>query len=144
MGVQASDVAKHIVNFCINEGTPISNLQLQKMLYFCQVKCYQDFSRPLFEDDFEAWRYGPVIPSVYRLFSIYGGNEITRRVEGGKPLSPSEENLVERVVTRLLPLRPWELVKMTHSQGSPWDQTYKGGSGSGCVIEKTFIATSVQ
>lgn len=137
MSVTATDAAIHIVNFCIDEGQPVSNLQLQKILYFCQVESYRIRGRQLFEDDFEAWRYGPVVPGVYRRFSIFGGLKIKHRVKEGARLAFDESHLVERVARDLRCLHPWELVDKTHSKGSPWDLT-----ASGCTIPKDLIAQS--
>lgn len=139
MSITATDAAIHIVNFCIDENQPISNLQLQKILYFCQVESYRTRGKRLFDDDFEAWRYGPVIPGVYRLFSIFGGLKIKHRVVETARLSFDESRLVERVARDLRRLHPWELVGKTHSKGSPWDLT-----NSGCTIPKDLIAQSAR
>ena len=138
----ASDVARFIVNLCIDDGHPISNLQLQKILYFCQLESYRRSGTPLFCDGFEAWRYGPVIPSVYRLFSIFGGLAINRKVKEHGDFSSSERTLIRSVTRRLRGLRPWELVKETHRDGSPWDITYRNGLGAGDVIPKELIKES--
>lgn len=138
----ANDAARFMVNLCIDDGSPISNLQLQKILYFCQLESYRRIGAPLFSDDFEAWRYGPVIPSVYRLFSIFGGLGINRKVKEHGSLSDSERALIRGVARRLRRLRPWELVEKTHSSGSPWDITYGDGSGAGDVIPKKLIKES--
>lgn len=138
----ASDAARFMVNLCIDDKHPISNLQLQKILYFCQLESYRRSGTPLFCDDFEAWRYGPVIPSVYRLFSIFGGLAISSRVKEPENLSSRERSLIQSVARRLRMLRPWELVAETHSDGSPWDLTYRGGYGAGDVISKELIRES--
>ena len=57
----ATDVARYMVNLCIEEKSPVSNLQVQKILYFCQQEYYVKTGTPLFDDDFQAWQYGPVI-----------------------------------------------------------------------------------
>lgn len=47
---------------------PISNLKLQKLLYYMQGFHLAYFDTPLFDDDIEAWMYGPVVPCVYNHF----------------------------------------------------------------------------
>lgn len=142
MLMTANDAARFMVNLCIEEKHPISNLQLQKILYFCQLESYRINGAPLFQDDFEAWRYGPVIPSVYRLFSIFGGLDIRRKVRETRRLSSDERRLVGDVARQLRDLSPWELVAETHSAGSPWDIVYKNGNGAGSVIPKSLIMKS--
>lgn len=138
----ANDAARFMVNLCIDDGHPISNLQLQKILYFCQLESYRNTGEPLFSDDFEAWRYGPVVPSVYSLFSIFGGLSISHAVKEGTPLAGVDKDIVQDVTRNLRGLPPWELVAKTHSDGSPWALTYRDGAGAGDVIPKELIRES--
>lgn len=144
MATNASDVARYVVNLCIKDRCPISNLQLQKILFFCQIESYRIMNRPLFPDDFEAWRYGPVIPSIYRLFSIFGGMKISREVVSGADIDALERQIVDRVAAAKRQLRPWELVGETHESNSPWDLIYKNGAGDGQIIPKQLIAQSAR
>ena len=70
----------HLANLDIvgidKEAEGITNLKLQKVLYFAQAYYLGRFDRPLFDDDIEAWQYGPVVPAVYHAFSKYGRNPI--------------------------------------------------------------------
>ena len=59
------DVAKYIITKCTRDEHPISNLQLQKILYILQKEYLQRDQKCLFFDDFEAWAFGPNIPNVY-------------------------------------------------------------------------------
>ena len=63
MTYQATDIAKYIINKCTIEKHAISNLQLQEILYYIQ-KEFLEIGLKAFEDDFEAWPSGPVIPEV--------------------------------------------------------------------------------
>ena len=45
-------------------GELVSNLKLQKLLYYVQGFHLAVFGEPLFEEEIEAWMYGPVVPSV--------------------------------------------------------------------------------
>jgi len=51
------------------EGIHISPLKLQKLLYYAQGYCLAIFNIPIFEEDFEKWDKGPVVPSEYHEFS---------------------------------------------------------------------------
>ena len=61
----AIDVAKYMIDKCTREDRPISNLQLQTILYFLQGESYKECREPLFSNRIEAWPYGPVVPDVY-------------------------------------------------------------------------------
>ena len=67
----AEIMAGYTVSKCINDGLPISNLQLQKILYYIQKRYLTD-NKTAFDDDFEAWQFGPVIPLVYYKYSGFG------------------------------------------------------------------------
>lgn len=135
----ADTLSRYIVNICIDEGMPISNLQLQKILYFCQIEYLRKTSAFLFEDDFQAWRYGPVIPSVYSKYSIWGGTRIVLRNSLNSMVSPVVARVVDPVIKEKRMLKPWELVDQTHKPGSPWYITYNNGLGDGNVINKTLL-----
>ena len=63
MSYRAMDIAKNIINKCTTDQHPISNLQLQKILYYIQ-KAFLENDRVAFEDESEAWQFGPVVPDV--------------------------------------------------------------------------------
>lgn len=65
----AMEIAEYAVSRRYRHDTPISNLQLQKILYFLQVIHASETGELLFADQFEAWPYGPVIRDVYVKFS---------------------------------------------------------------------------
>lgn len=51
------------------KNTPrMSNLKLQKMMFFAYIEYYEKYQEELFKDDFEAWVYGPVLPELYNFF----------------------------------------------------------------------------
>lgn len=64
---RALDLANYIVDKCIKDGTPITNLQLQRILYFVQ-KDFLKRGSQAFSDYIEAWWFGPVVPTVYFCF----------------------------------------------------------------------------
>lgn len=135
----AKDIAKYIVNRCIEHCRPISNLQLQKILYFCQKEYNQITGFALFEDDFEAWQYGPVIPSVYRVFSLFGGMKINRNVHEEVEIDPTTKTLINPIIDKYSGYAAWDLVSMTHQEGDAWDRIFQGGKGNKCIIPKKDI-----
>ena len=59
-------------------GDAISNLKLQKLMYYAQGFSLAMRGKPLFREDFEAWEHGPVIPSLYRMFRNYGSGALPK------------------------------------------------------------------
>ncbi len=68
---KAIDIAKYFINELHPEP-----LKLQKLLYFAQGFSYAFYDKELFNDDFEAWVHGPVIPSIYHEYKSYEYNPI--------------------------------------------------------------------
>lgn len=133
----ALDVAKYIVTMCAERGTPISNLQLQKILYYVQINFFRNYDKPAFDNIVEAWQYGPVVPDVYDFFGIYGAAKICKFYVGiERKFSDSEQRLIQKVVDACLSISPWELVRKSHRIGGPWDKYYQQGRKNEIPIEE--------
>ena len=79
---KAMNIAQYIITKCTQDGSPISNLQLQKILYFTQGVCLAKNNHILFEENIFAWYIGPVVPNVYYRFCGYGASKILGRYPG--------------------------------------------------------------
>ena len=121
------DVACYIVNSCIDNGTPISNLKLQKILYYAQAAFLVKDER-LFDDKISAWRYGPVIEDVYYYFRKNVNKPITERIPESEycKLKESDRGIVDAVIRAKNKYDAFNLVKHTHSE-YPWINAVKRG-----------------
>lgn len=131
----ALDVARYVVNYANSHDMMVSNLKLQKILYFIQLNFLgNDPSRPCFSDEIEAWPYGPVIPNVYQEFKRYGSLSIppvteyydtsngiwnTKKVPYKTKMTSADQELVENVVKMCDEYSASDLVSISHRQ-SPW------------------------
>ena len=118
----AMDIAKYAVNRRYKAGKPISNLQLQKILYFLQVVYASNNQALLFSDNFEAWPYGPEIRDVYAEFSDCGSFPI--QCEYPNKIDEGLQPFLNVGVDTLADKSPWDLVRISHAEGSPWDYVY--------------------
>ena len=59
------DVAKYVIFYSNEKKYDISNLKLQKILYFIQAEFLVSENEPCFYEEIEAWNFGPVVPEVY-------------------------------------------------------------------------------
>lgn len=140
MCVRVKELADYIVTKCTEDDHPVSNLQLQKMLYFLQyVYAKQTGGKLLFNEQFEAWPYGPVMRDVYFEFSKYGGRPIEEIRRSGIRMSPTLKSFVDAGIESLRERSPWDLVRLSHAPGTPWDQVYQDGLGNGRVISNDMI-----
>jgi uncharacterized phage-associated protein len=126
---------RSIANLMLDEadrrGRGITNLALQKLLYFAHGIHLTKTKLPLVSGYFEAWQYGPVHPSVYRAFKPSGSAPINTRAVAKDPLTgktrelvkPSDQNvidLVSDVMRSYGHLPPGRLVDLSHAKNSPW------------------------
>ena len=141
--MKALDVARYILTKCNKDGQPISNLQLQKMLYYIQYEFLTNYRKPLFDDDFEAWKFGPVIPVVYYEYSHMGAFRIGADYDDYDKIlnnmSQEEKKMLDQIIVDKRDINAWRLVDNTHKIGKAWDMVFKDGCGIGDIIDKDQI-----
>lgn len=130
MSYSVIDVAEYTLWYCMDKQRPISNLQLQKFLYYIQGYSLQRFNGPAFKDEIRHWKYGPVIPEAYYRYCQYVRQPIRVSLETPCDNSVSENSklskLIQKVCDKCLELRPSELVNQTHNE-DPWKDSEDSG-----------------
>lgn len=119
--ITALDVAKYFLSHVDeNAGDLISNLKLQKLLYFAQGFHLAIYDKPLFNDAIEAWMHGPVVPTVYRQYKKYGSEAIPRPNKIDFSIyNKSTKKFLDEVYKVYGQFSAWVLRNITHKQ-SPW------------------------
>ena len=97
--MEALNVANYIIDNW-SDKFEITNLKLNKLVYYSQVESLRKYNRPLFDDIVEAWQYGPVEPVVYHTFSSYGRNCITKSSDLAI-LDGTSKKLIDSVMDKL-------------------------------------------
>lgn len=122
----AIDVAKYIILYCKENGYSISNLKLQKLLYFVQAQFLVAKGEPAFEEEIEAWDFGPVVPVVYQHFKMWGSSEIPALLAKGAKAKIYEEDqrIMDEILKECAPYSASSLVDITHNQ-DPWVDAYE-------------------
>ncbi len=137
--MKALDVAKYILNKCTNDNHPISNLQLQKILYYIQHDFLVRNNKPLFDDDFEAWKFGPAIPVVYYRYCGAGGMKLNETYNISLNFFNKDKIKLDKIIEDKRKLDPWTMVRQTHAEGKAWDIVFKDGAGFREIINKQDI-----
>lgn len=132
----AVDLSKYIVTLCVNEDSPITNLQLQKILYYIQ-KDYLDRGDAAFSDPIEAWKFGPVVREAYYYFCGYGAMPIFSKYD--ITIKDEDKTFIDPIVRKKRALDPWDLVGDTHKPGKAWATVFDGGLGNKKIISNTLI-----
>ena len=125
-------------------GDAISPMKLQKLLYYAQGFSLALLNHPLFEEDFEAWTYGPVIPTVYAKYKQYGNNAIPRPESFDRAVFTDEEiRLLDEVYDAFGQYSAWALSELTHKT-PPWRDTPPTGVISKKAMSEYFITQVAQ
>lgn len=138
MSYNVMDVAQFIINYSNESEITITNLKLQKLLYYVQAAFLIETGKPCFEENIINWRHGPVITEVYDEFKSYASMNIDPVEEYSvfeigenfsfefkvkkyqdNPIKPCERNIIKKVVNAYKDMGPWELVNRTHEE-DPW------------------------
>ncbi len=123
--MKALDVARYVVG---RYGTThfITNLKLNKLLYYMQVESLRKRNRVLFDDVIEAWDYGPVEPAVYRRYSMFGSSRIQTVPGATLPdVDAESKETINFVMECLGGLTAFDLVSISHRDTGAWHKVYK-------------------
>ena len=132
--INALNVGNNILDRAFSEDVDITPMKLQKLIYFVYRDYIQKTGKPLFNERFETWKYGPVIPSVYQYFKKYGSNAIRRYAteNDGKTVfavneeaSPIFKDVLDHVWNQCSSYNGIYLSSITHKEGSAWREAYK-------------------
>lgn len=124
MSYSAAAVANAFIDIAANNGFYLTNLKLQKLVYFAHGWYLAFTDTPLIDDEVQSWKYGPVIQSLYYELKHYGSDPITKKIPTDKNIAYESEdwNFICSVYRKYSIFSPAQLIAMTHEPGSPWEQ----------------------
>ena len=122
---------------------PLTPMHVNKLAYISHGFTLALEDEPLFRNRVEAWRYGPVIPSLYHELKMFGGNNIpvlpycetllddenfeTRLMFTSSRIPDSHRTIIDRVMVVYGEYSALGLSTITHEKGTPWHQCYRQG-----------------
>lgn len=120
----------------------LTNLKLQKILFYAQAESLQKTGKIIFEDSVEAWKYGPVVPAAYNWLKGCGAYpittfDITTSTDG---IDEPTESLLSSIWKKYSKYSAGYLVDRTHEDGSPWKNAYSDTKNN--VISNDSIKTA--
>lgn len=127
--MEAIDVAKYFLNRANNEGDLITNLKLQKLLYFTQAWYLVNFDQPLFDEEIKAWQWGPVVESVYHQFKKFRHTPIIYKNKEKIEEKFSEDDIgfLNEFYVVFINYSANDLLQMSHND-LPWQEAVKSSS----------------
>jgi uncharacterized phage-associated protein len=153
MPLDANAVANYLLERAKSEGKSLDQMKIQKLVYYANGWHLALKGTPLIDEEVEAWRYGPVIPSLRDSFRYWGdqpiqapasylvprlGTNVLEEIEEVVPaIDPGHSSDSE--FARALLDKIWQvygkytgiqLSNMTHEPGSPWERVYRQYNGA--------------
>lgn len=111
----------------------ITNLKLQKLVYYAQGFYLAIHHKPLFHEPIVAWQHGPVVPDLYHRFKQNGAGPIEPSPDyDPSSLSRESVELMDEVYEVYGQFSGWRLRNMTHQEPTwrrAWEKTAGGESG---------------
>jgi uncharacterized phage-associated protein len=106
-----------------------TNLELQKLAYFCHGWHLALLNVPLVDEEFEAWRFGPVLPSIYHKFKVFSSNPVPIdhplvTAEEPLPADSASVKLIDKVLSVYGKVSSFKLVELSHAPGGPWAKAW--------------------
>lgn len=129
----ASVIAYAFAKKGIEEGNPVTQMKLQKMVYCAEGFHLAQYDSELIKERIQAWKFGPVVPSIYQMFKFYGNGPILDmsyvpcdNVELERVYSDEKAaSTIQDTWNMLKDVNAIQLSNWTHKTGSPWDKHYK-------------------
>lgn len=119
-------ICHYIAYYCHLKGYgyELTNLRLQKILYFLQLIFLDIFNRPCYNNKIEAWDLGPTVPDAYNHYRKYGAQLIPGdRTMDFNTIKDSDKKLIAFVISALSEYSTFQLIKITQKQ-KPWVKNY--------------------
>lgn len=121
----AYDIADYIIQQYDSQGKTVSNLKLQKILYFIQAEFLVSIKKPCFTEQIEAWSFGPVVPEIFCKYRVYGCINIP--VSKNKiRLTTKDTAMINDIINECDKYSASELTQITLHQ-LPWINAYEQG-----------------
>lgn len=133
--MKSIDIAKYVINKRNKLQAPISNLELQYLLYAIK-KEFLELGINLFDESCEAWMWGPCFPSVYYTYCGFGSLPIQMNYEVF--LNKGYKNIIDNVIIRKIDYQFYNYSSEIMGENSAWKQTYDK-HGSHAIITNELI-----
>lgn len=121
-------VAEHLLWHAGEASRILTPMQILKLVYIAHGWMLGLSSRPLINEPAEAWRYGPVVRSVYRRYRKYRGDPISEpRIDRKARFDDYQQDLLRQVSENYRDYSGIQLSRLTHQPGTPWSIAWEAG-----------------
>jgi uncharacterized phage-associated protein len=139
--VNPKTIAEYFIIRAYEDGreNEMTNLKVQKLLYYSQCLYLALFNQPLFAEEIQAWRYGPVCPSAYYFYSQFESQQLPiPQRDSLVKLTPEIKEVLEEVWQYFGEYHAYYLSDLTHVE-FPWKKARKGLPSSASSTEPILL-----
>lgn len=125
----ARNIANEFIRLADESGKKLSNMKVQKLLFFAHARMLGLHGEPLLNQEFRAWRHGPVIPLVYHALKQYGPLYIRSPIPNVEPATIDSQamSVILWCFRTYGHMSPLQLADLTHKEGTPWHGARRDG-----------------
>lgn len=138
----AVTVSNTIIRMARKDGQGVSPMKLTKLVYIAHGWNLAFYGKPLLRHGVQAWKYGPVVPEIYKLARLYGAGNIAEYLKHEfwdetfvPDLDDRTLNLLQQVWDAYGQYTAVQLSAITHQQGSPWFKAWHEQDSKGIRIK---------
>ena len=127
--INSINVARYFIIKAYEDGieAEMTNMKVQKLLYYAQSLHLALYDESLFDEEIQAWRYGPVCPPAYKFYCQFEAEQlpIPEKEEYLQAIPEEIKSLLEEVWEYFGGYHAYRLSDMTHGE-FPWKKARKG------------------
>lgn len=138
-------IANYFLYLAFQDRVAITPMKLQKLVYFAHGHFLAITGVALINDCIQAWRWGPVIPSLYHAIKEYGKNPIKEHIVDERydsiealPSSDPVKQFLNRIWSVYGKLTAIQLSNMSHEDGGPWKKVWSENQRNAEIPSKTI------
>lgn len=131
--MESIDIANALI-IGYGDKLALTNLKLNKLVYFAQVESIRDDGSALFDDRVEAWQFGPVTRAVYDAFKRYGRGVVTAP-SGSVDIGSRSGRIIAHVASTYGKMSAFDLVALSHREGGAWSNVYSPYADNPITVE---------
>ena len=128
-GMNILELSRYIIKQYHLKDKTITNLKLQKILYYIQGYFFKKRGKEAFKEEIYCWPYGPVVKEAYFEYNGYGARDISVSECDFKTdlneISKLDKKCIDEVISKTFEKSAFELVNQTHLE-APWRDAHDG------------------
>lgn len=135
-------IADYVIHYSNKNGIYMSNLKLQKIMYFIQNKLLNNYSG--MKATFIAWENGPTIKPLYNNFSGFGSSQLFILNEPKHfNILEYDRKIIDVIIEKTKNVNPMKLVDISRDVNNSWSKIYRNKLGYGEIIPNEMIKEDI-